>query len=370
VTGAGSRSSTAGPAGPSAPRHQPGSTNRRRAGALGLLLAYVMIPLAVGDFALAVLIFAGIFAIGAIGLDLLIGHAGQISLGHAFFMGVGAYVGVNVGAEAGLPLPVWLVAAGVAGGALGAVLGLCALRLRGAYLAIITVGLVVVGLYLWNDLPALTGGAAGARGESPARLGPVDFNRLHLAGQSYSRDQSWFWLVWALVGASIAVAANLAGSRAGRAWHAVRDHELAASAIGVDVGRAKVSAFAVAGALGAVAGSVYFGYVKYVGPEEWNLFLSVQFVAIVLVGGSGKLSGPVLGALLLGGAPRLVEALSDHVPIDRLGLSVANLNRLLFGLLVVGFVAFAPRGLAGGWAELGHRRSSRRRPALDGEEQA
>jgi branched-chain amino acid transport system permease protein len=322
---------------------------RRWAAALLAVAAYAAVPLAVGDFGLSVLIFAGIFAIGAIGLDLLVGHAGQISLGHAFFMGAGAYVSFNLGAKSGLAMGVWLVAAVVVGGGLGAVVGLCSMRLRGAYLAIITVGLVFVGLYLWNNMPFITGGAAGATGQAPAGLGPLDFNRLRVAGQAYSREQSWFWLVWGLVAATAWVAANLVRSRTGRAWQAVHEHELAASAMGVDVNRAKVSAFAVAGALGAVAGAVYFGYVKYAGPDEWSLFLSVQFVAIVLVGGSGRLAGPVLGALLLGGAPRLVEELSGHLPIEGLGLTVANLNRLLFGVLLVGFVVFAPRGLAGTW---------------------
>jgi len=349
----------------------PSPGRRRLPVGLALAVVYGVIPLALGDFGLSVLIFAGIFAIGAIGLDLLVGHAGQISLGQAFFMAVGAYVGVNLGAEAGLALPVWVVAAAAAGGGLGAAVGLCALRLRGVYLAIITVGLVFVGLYLWNNVPALTGGAAGIGGRAPAALGPLDFNRLQVAGQVYSREQAWFWLVWALVAASAVMAANLIGSRTGRAWHAVRQHELAASAIGIDIRRAKVSAFAVAGALGAVAGSVYFGYVQYVGPDEWGLFLSVQFVAIVLVGGTGRLAGPVLGALVLGGAPRLVEAVSDSLPIGGLGLTVANLNRLLFGLLVVCFVALAPQGLVGGWEDVRRRvLAVRRRPVGAGEHAA
>jgi branched-chain amino acid transport system permease protein len=110
---------------------------------------------------------------------------------------------------------------------------------------------------------------------------------------------------------------------------------------------------------------LYFGYVQYVGPDEWSLFLSVQFLAIVIVGGSGRLAGPVVGAVVLGGAPRLVEELSPHLPIGGLGLTVANLNRLLFGLLVVCFVAYAPRGLAGGWDDLQRRRRWGRRPLAD-----
>ncbi len=324
--------------------------------AAALAVTFLVLPLAVGDFGLSVLTFAGIFAVGAIGLDLAVGHAGQISLGQGFFMGVGAYVGVNLAAEWGLALPLWLVGAAVVGGTLGALVGLCALRLQGAYLAIVTVGVVFVGLYIWNNVASISGGAAGTGGEAPAALGPIDFNHLRLAGQAYSRQQSWFWLVWALVAASAWIAANLVRTRTGRAWQAVHDNELAASALGVDVGRAKVSAFAVAGALGAVAGALYFGYVQYVGPDEWSLFLSVQFLAIVIVGGSGRLAGPVVGALVLGGAPRLVEELSPHLPIGGLGLTVANLNRLLFGLLVVGFVAYAPRGLAGAWDDVQRRR--------------
>jgi len=321
-----------------------------------LVIAYLALPVALGDFWLSVLVFAGIFAVGAIGLDLLTGYTGQISLGHAFFMAVGAYTAAWFGAGRGLSILVWLPLAALAGAFLGAVVGPAALRLRGPYLAIVSVGLVFVGLHVWNNFESVSGGAAGIGGTAPAAVGPLDFNRLELAGQVYSREQSWFWLVWAVVAVVGLLARNLVRSRPGRAMQTVRDQELAAATMGIDVARVKVGAFAVSGALAAVAGGLYFAFVRYAGPDEWNLFLSIHFVAILIVGGAGTLYGPVLGAVVLGGLPRLVEEVSPHLPfLTPGGLTVANLNRLLFGLLIVAFLIFQPRGLAGACEHLGQR---------------
>jgi branched-chain amino acid transport system permease protein len=163
----------------------------------------------VGDPGLRTLAMCGIFAIGAIGLNLLIGYTGQVSLGHAFFVGAGAYTAAYVGGERGWPMPAYLALAVLIGFVVGGVIGPFALRLRGNYLVIVTLGLVFLGEHLWTNWESVTGGGNGVSlREAPMALGPLDFaTGIEIGGEAYTFEQSFFWLVWALV----AVAALLAG---------------------------------------------------------------------------------------------------------------------------------------------------------------
>lgn len=327
-----------------------------RAGLVALLLGLLVLPTIVqDDFWLSVLIYAGITAIGAIGLNLLTGYSGQISLGHAFFVAAGAYCTGVVGGQLGLPLPVWLLAAALLGALIGLVIGPFALRLRGLYLAIVTLGLVFIGEHLWRNLDGITGGNSGTSVPAPASLGPVDFSDLSLFGESYSRNQGWFWLVWGMVLVVALLGKNLARTRPGRAMQAVRDRDQAAEVIGVRAGRYKVGAFAVSSAMTAVAGALYGSYQQFVSPDEWTLLLSIQYIAIIIVGGLGTIFGSVLGALFIGALPALIERYSDAIPgvATTVGgegfISVFALNQAIFGLLIVLFLIFEPYGLAGIW---------------------
>lgn len=312
------------------------STLAPAAAGVAAVAAYVIVPLRVSDYWLAVLNLAGIAAIGALGLNLLTGYTGQISLGHAAFLGVGAYACASVGGTAGLPFLVWLVVAAAAGGVLGLVVSPFAVRLRGHTLAIVTLVLVFVAQHVFRSWSSLTGGHAG-RSDLPAPALPG------------TPDQGWFWLVWALVAASTLLVANAVRSRPGRAMVAVRQSEQAAAVAGVDVARTKAVAFVASGALAAAAGALYGSYKHYVGPEDWSLLLSIQYLAMVLIGGMGTVGGPVLGALFVTGVPRLVEQVSGAIPFvaegTGRGLTVAQLNQLLFGVLIVVFVVVEPRGL-------------------------
>ncbi|MCA1690945.1 MAG: branched-chain amino acid ABC transporter permease [Actinobacteria bacterium] len=332
-------------------------------GARGMLLlaaaaVYVVVPLRVSDFGLTVLVLAGIAAIGALGLNLLTGYTGQISLGHAAFLGVGAYVCAGLGGSLGLPFPVWLAAAMLAGGLTGLLVSPFAVRFRGHTLAVVTLALVFVGQHGFRAWRPLTGGNAG-RGDLPSPA--------MVEAWSLSREQGWFFLVWGLVAVVAALTANLVRSRIGRAMIAVREGEQAASVLGVNVAATKMTAFVLCGALAALAGALYGSYKQYVGPDEWSLLLSVQFLAMVLIGGAGTVSGPILGALLVTALPRVVEEVSGVVPLlaegtDR-GLTAAGLSQLLFGVLIVVVVVAEPRGLswlgARLWARLPARRATR-----------
>ncbi len=327
-----------------------------KAGLVALVLLWALLPVFVtSDFWLSVLNYAGIAAIGGIGLNLLTGYTGQVSLGHAFFLGVGAYVAAQVGDELGLPLVLWLPAAALCGALIGAAVGPFALRLRGNYLAIVTLGLVFLGEHLFRNLDSITGGNSGTSVSAPATLGPVNFGEIELAGQLYSFNQGYFWLIWGLVGLVALLAKNIVRTRPGRAIQAIRDRDVAAEVVGVPLGRYKVGAFALSSALAAMAGALYGSFQQFVSPDEWSLLLSIQYIAIIIVGGVGTIFGAVIGALFLGGLPALIDEYSASIPgvatsaTDDGFISVFSLNQVIFGLLIVLFLVFEPRGLAAIW---------------------
>ena len=321
---------------------------------LALAIAYLVLPAQLTDFQLSVLNRAGIFAIGALGLNLLTGYTGQVSLGHAFFLAVGAYTWAHFGAELEWPLFVWLPLAAIIGSAVGAVVGPFALRLRGNYLAIVSLGLVFIGLHIWNNFESVTGGAQGIGGSRAAEVGPVDFAKLELAGKAYTVEQSYFWLVWGLVALTALLAKNIVRSRPGRAMQAIRDRDMAAAVIGVNLARYKVGAFALSSGYAAVCGGLLGSYYAYVTVDQWNLFLSIQFIAIIIVGGVGTVFGSVLGAIFIAGLPPLIEDSADKIPLVSTitgegGLSIESFNQLLFGVVIILFLVLEPHGLAGLW---------------------
>jgi len=331
-------------------------------GMIVLLVLYLIAPSVLSEFQLDVMSRIGVFAIGAVGLNLLTGYTGQVSLGHAFFVGVGAYVAVYFGTNHGWPLLVWLPAAALIGGLIGALIGPFALRLRGHYLAIVTLGLLFVGEHVFHNWESVTGGGAGSPVTAPLKVGSLDFARLEIGSEVYSREQGLFFLVWAVLAVVMLLAHNLIRSRPGRALQAVRDRDIAAEIIGVSLARYKVGAFAVSSMLAALAGALYAVVQQYVSPTEFGsqlgLFLSIQFIAIIIVGGMGTLFGSVLGAFVVGAMPRLIESMSTNTDLpfvsgDKGGpsgfLTVFSLNQMLFGVLIVAFLLFEPRGLAAVW---------------------
>lgn len=321
-----------------------------------LVALWLLFPQVVDDdFWLSVLNYAGIAAIGAIGLNLLTGYTGQVSLGHAFFLGCGAYVASQAGDELGLPLPLWLLASALLGGLVGAVIGPFALRLRGNYLAIVTLGLVFLGEHLFRNVEGVTGGSNGTRVDAPVNVGVFDINDPEIAGAIFTTNQAWFWVIWALVALVALLAKNIVRTRPGRAIQAVRDRDVAAEVVGVKLSTYKVGAFALSSALAAMGGALFGAYQQFVSPEQFTLFVSIQYIAIIIVGGVGTIFGSVLGALFLGGLPRLIEQYSDSIPFIKQSasdggfMSVASFNQAIFGLLILLFLVLEPRGLAALW---------------------
>lgn len=322
-----------------------------------LAVAYVAAPLILDDFWLSVLTFTAIAAIGAIGLNLLTGFAGQVSLGHAFFLGLGAYAAGVLGGDLGLPVVVWLPAAGLLGALVGLAVGPFALRLKGLYLAIVTLGLVFVGDHVFRNVRLLTGGPQGRAIPSP-RLGELNFADLGPAlGLPLGREQSFFLFIIPILALAVVAAKNMARTRPGRAFQAIRDREIAAAIIGVDVARYKVSAFVVSSFYASAAGALLGSYLRHVTPDRFDLLLSIQYVAMVIVGGVGTVYGSVFGALFIVLVPRLVEQASPLVPFvarsaGAAGVTIFTLNQIVFGALIVAFLVAEPLGLAGVWRRL------------------
>jgi ABC-type branched-subunit amino acid transport system permease subunit len=246
-----------------------------------------LIPgLPLSEFGLSVLTLAGIFAIGTLALNMLTGFAGQVSLGHASLIGIGAYGAGYFGQQlmvrnSHLPFLVWIVLAGLLGALISAVIGPFALRLRGDYLAVISVGLLVFSEHVFNAWADVTGGTPGRTGlpqpvlaVAPGKslvfslpeTGETEFFKTFL----FTRNMGYFWLAWAFVVVAILIARNVVRSRQGRAMMAVRDRDVSAEAIGIDLSRTKVKAFALCGGLAGVSGALYGAYIQSITPEFFN----------------------------------------------------------------------------------------------------
>jgi len=322
---------------------------------LALIAGVAVFPLVVrNEFWITVLLFVGATAVGALGLNLLTGFTGQVSLGHAFFLGVGAYTACYLGNPSpdgkGLPLLLWLPMTAIVPALLGAIVGPAALRLKGNYLAVVSLGLVFLGAHVFKEWDSVTGGNDGLSVAPSLSIGPLDFAGIG----SLTRNQSLYFLVVILVAVTALLCKNLVRTRPGRAMQAVRDRDVAAEVIGVSLARYKVGAFAISSGLAGVSGALYAVVLTYIEPGTWGLPLSIQFVAMVIVGGIGTTMGGILGALFIGALPEMVKHYSDKIPFVAQsasdgGLSLPQLNQILFGLSIVLFLILEPRGIAALW---------------------
>lgn len=302
-------------------------------------------------------------AIGAIGLNLVTGYAGQISLGHAFFVGLGAYTASCLGATGpgrevalGWDGLVWFPAAFVLTGVVGVVLAPVAVRLRGLYLAIVTLGLVLIGVHFFRELTHITGGAGlGRSGPSFTFAGfELDVDRNFL-GLVMTGEQISYLFVLIVMIAMAACASNLVRSRLGRAFAAIRDRDLVADPMGIDPFRVKMTAFGVSSAYAGAAGALLAAITGYIEPSGFGLSMSIQYLAMILLGGLASISGSIAGALFITVLPRLSQSLAGLLPfMDDSGsgaglLTAFQLEQILYGLLIVLFVLVEPGGLVGIW---------------------
>ena len=299
-----------------------------------------------------------IAAIAALALNVLSGYTGQISLGIAFFMAIGAYSAAFFGGDMpqspldplGLALPfiIWLPAAGIVAALVGALIGPSALRLKGFYLGIVSLSLIFIGQYIFLNMRGITGGPQGRTFPVPA-LGSATFDQQNsYFGLALTSGQQYFLLNVIVLALAAFFVYNVMRSRAGRAFQAVRDNETGAKIMGVNLFEAKMGAFILSSFLAGIAGALYASYSRYIAPDYWDLTLSIQFVAAIIIGGVASVWGSILGAAFVFGLPLVIDQL-NWLPVasGAGGISSADLNALIYGLLIVAFLLFEPGGLIG-----------------------
>ncbi|MDP6539600.1 MAG: branched-chain amino acid ABC transporter permease [Planctomycetota bacterium] len=293
--------------------------------------------------------------VGAVGLMILTGFAGQISLGHAAFLALGAYTSAILGEQFELPFWLAMPCAGAVAAAVGLAVGPFALRLRGLYLAIVTLGLLFLTNHVLHSLPELTHGVSGipvrmysggtdAAGEALRFSAPWRLGSLELGF-----DEKLYFLFLALAAGAAWLGKNVARSNSGRAMMAVRDQDLAASVLGVHPARSKVLAFGVSSFLAGVAGSMFAYQQQYITIEPpFDLNLSVQYIAMIVLGGVGTVFGAVAGALLFVCLTPLMETVGGWIPFVA-DLSTHQRSTLMFAVVVCVLLAVEPLGLLGVW---------------------
>lgn len=293
-----------------------------------VVLVAVFPSLGIESYNIQILTLAGIYAVVALGLNLVLGNAGQISLGQAAFFGIGAYTTAQLMTCFGISFWLGMPLGGVSAGLAGVALGYLALRFHGHYLAMVTLCFGVIMQILFLEFPSITGGAAGITDiPGPTFLGKIVDN---------SEDTLFktFHVAWFLLLAMLWLLNNLITLRTGRALAALRDDPIAAEAVGIPISRYKVQAFTLSAALAGFAGGVYAIHTHYVGPEIFGVGASLEFLIMVVIGGLGTPMGAVVGALLLAVLPELMRSYEEY-------------RLLFFGLFLMVIVVAAPGGIWG-----------------------
>jgi branched-chain amino acid transport system permease protein len=308
---------------------------------LGIFLAALaMLPFVATSYWMDVLNRILIATIAAMGLNILTGFTGQISLGNAAFLSVGAYVTAYLGGRLGLPFPIVIPAAGVLTALVGMVFGVPSLRLKGLYLAVATLAAHFVIEFTVTHWEAVTGGVNG-HSVPAAKLGPIE-----LAG-----DKKLFWLVLPLTALFLYFAKNLFRTKVGKAFVAIRDQDISAEVMGVSVFKHKLLSFGVSSFYVGVAGSLLAYQARIISPENFPITMAIDQLGMIIIGGLGSVLGSVFGAVFVTLLPEVLRlltgALSDTFP-QLYGL-FAPLKTGLFGLAIVLFLVFEPDGMAARW---------------------
>ena len=305
---------------------------------LTLVVGCVALPLVLDEYLLSQCTFICMYAVAAVGLMLLTGYTGQVSMGHAAFFAIGSYTSAILTAK-GVPFLIALPAAGVMAAIVGVVVGRPILHLTGLYLAIATMGFAFIIDEVLVRWEGLTHGNMGFIVE-PASIGPFMLDT----------EIRFFYLSLIVLILTLFAARNILRSPTGRAMIAIRDSEVAAEAMGINLANFKTLAFAISAFFTGIAGSLYAHKIFFINPESYTIMLSVELLAIVIIGGLGSLHGTVFGSIFYISLPQLIIMSKDYLPAfvqNQTGLQPA-----LFGLLIVLVMLFEPMGIYGRWLKI------------------
>lgn len=303
-----------------------------------LLLLLILIPIKAGTYWTSLMTLTCIYAIVALGMNLLVGFAGQISMGHAAFFAVGAYTTAFL-TSIGVPFWFTIPIGGILAVLVGIFIGLPALRMKGMYLAIATMGFGFIMEQIIHSWEYVTNGVNGRQLLRPT-LGPIDF----------SQDLFYFYLVLFALILGIVVMKNILRTPTGRALCAIRDSEPAAESMGINLAVYKTAAFAISALYAGIAGGLFGHHMLFVGPENFDVTVSINFLIMIIIGGMGSVHGSIYGAIFMTVLPELIALGKDLLP-PQIGQQ-AGLQGLVYGILIVLFVLFEPLGIYGRWLKV------------------
>ena len=311
------------------------------------LLFVVIVPLVTEEYYLAILNLIFIAIVGALGLNILVGYTGQISIGHGAFMSVGAYTAANLAVRLGLPFWITLPAGGLMAALIGVVVGMPSLRIKGLYLAIATLAGQLIIEWTINHVPAISGGAqASIQVPRPDLFGLI----LNTQGRLY-----FFLLFFAVL--AIVATLNLVRSRIGRAFIAVRDQDIAAEIIGINIYRYKLLSFAISSFYAGVCGVLYTYYFGIANYEQFQLIVSIDYLAMIIIGGLGSVLGSIFGAIFVTLLPIVLRLLLESAGSlvfseSELANVISGTRLAVFGALIIFFLIVEPEGLNRLWRNI------------------
>ena len=303
-----------------------------------LLLVLLGAPWLTSEYWLAQLTFVLIYAVAGLGLMLLAGFTGLFSLGHAAFLGVGAYTQAVL-TNAGWSFPLALACAPGLSAAVGFVVGLPALRVKGVYLGMATLSFGFIVEEVLARWESVTGGNAGIHIKKPV-----------LAGWTLESAESFYFLCLGVTVLATLGILNLLRAPTGRAFVAIRDSEISAQSMGIHLARYKTLSFGISAALAGVAGALYAHKMQFISPDQFNILQSIDLLLMIVIGGVGSVHGAFLGAIFLITLPELITIVKDYLP-NAIG-QAPGLKAVVYGVVLVAFVLFEPMGLYGRWLKI------------------
>lgn len=299
-----------------------------------LAILLLALPWFSNNYVLTLINLSAIAVIGAHGLNIITGYTGLISLGHAAFIGVGAYTAAILFTKLGVPWFLAILIAGIVTAIVGIIFGLPSLRLRGMYLAMATLAAQVILVFIFEQWESVTGGVSGFYIKSPTIFG------LSLGDYRYFYYLAVGMAVLATIGMKC-----LFSSRTGRAFIAIRDRDLAAEIVGINVFRYKLYSFGISSFYAGIAGALLGFYVTFAAPESFTLLETIKYIAMVIIGGMGTISGSIVGALFVTTLPDILDAIIAPVQHLMPEYGPSAIRNILFGGLIMFFLIYEPKGL-------------------------
>lgn len=312
---------------------------------IGAIILACGAPWVLDAYYLNLLIQISYLGIAALGLNILVGFTGQISLGHSAFFGFGAFASAWINNTTGIPVLLSIPLAGVMTTAVGLIFGVPAARLKGLYLAIATLASQFILQDFFARAEWFTGGAYGAAA-SP----------FSIFGFAFDSDERFFYVAFAFLVIMYVLAANLMRTRDGRAFVAVRDHYLSAEIMGVNLTKYRILSFGISSFYAGVGGALFAHYLGFVSVEGFDILLSIQFLGMIIIGGLGSIMGSLLGTAFLVLLPEVMEAGVATFGATSLGRTMSGglpyLKEMAIGAAIVLFLIFEPDGLAHRWRQV------------------